>query len=359
MGALWLPDLPDWLAARGLDVEVWPGWLTRSRRSGGYDDIFAVGLHHDVSAAGSDYRNACRYMWETHPDRPVGALYLKRDGGWVVGAAGATNTQGQGGPLRCSRGTIPVDSGNRYTISIEAANNGTGEWWPNAQRASYVEGVAAILDGLNEHGAYHAQLGVNTRIVLNPAVPGDIHNHFEWAPARKIDVAGPPTLGEGGFAVANDRYLRWEGDSFRQRVAARLNETPHGGPDVTVIADKMLYLPSFEKMLDTRPGEPPWHNPNVPKTPIGPGSPELKVAVAMAAVAQVRIQVLHADGPGFLAASGIPGQLNPFVNFVPDGSGGFGGDGVATLAVPDGHIYLSSPHRWVHVVVSIAGYAVG
>ena len=53
-------------------------------------------------------------------------LYLDRGGTWWVLAAGATNTNGKGGPW----GPIPANSANSRVIGIEAGNNGIGEPGP-------------------------------------------------------------------------------------------------------------------------------------------------------------------------------------------------------------------------------------
>ena len=132
MGQFWLLDLPDVLRAAGLDVDTYPGWEARARSTGGYDNVLAVQCHH--TASDTTPANDMAYMWNGSPDRPVGAIYLARDGKVTVGAAGATNTSGKGGPLNTSSGTIPLDAANRYVISIEAANNGTGQQWPVVQQ---------------------------------------------------------------------------------------------------------------------------------------------------------------------------------------------------------------------------------
>ena len=67
-------------------------------------------------------------------------LYLERSGRWWVLAAGATNTNGKGGPW----GRIPANSANSKVIGIEAGNNGIGEAWPEGMQESYTTGVAAL-----------------------------------------------------------------------------------------------------------------------------------------------------------------------------------------------------------------------
>ena len=198
MGGIWLYDLPDVLAGAGLAVEVWPGWENRARSSGGYDAVRAVFAHHTASNTSPDSDRS--YMWDSDSgDQPIGALYLARDGVITVGAAGATNTQGKGGPWTLSTGTIPKDQGNAYGIALEAANVGTGaEAWPAAQTDAYVIACRALC------AAYD----------LDPS--RDVLAHWEWCepscPGRKIDPAGPSPWAAGG--------ARWDMDGFRAAVVA-------------------------------------------------------------------------------------------------------------------------------------------
>jgi hypothetical protein len=219
-------------------VEVWPGWLTRSRSTGGYDDVLALQAHHDASSTTGRWQDACTRMWETNVDRPVGAMYLRRDGVWVVGAAGATNTSGRGGPMRCSRGTIPLDAANRFVIAAEADNNGVGEHWTAAQLAAYHGGFAGIIAGLAGQGAWDARAKAYRKIRLDPTI--DAHAHFEWAPTRKIDPAGPPSP----YAIATDRYLRWDMGRFRADLAAHFK--PQEAPPMATRKEGSV------RILDTR-----------------------------------------------------------------------------------------------------------
>ena len=194
MGAVWLGSLPNVLRDAGLVVETWPGWETRSRSTGGYEQVRAIGVHHDAIATGTSLEARCRSAWDAswNRNRPVGALWLHTDGRWMVGAAGATNTQGRGGSVQTSKGLIPENRGNLYYLSIEASNNGVGEVWPTVQQDSYVRGCAALTDWL----------GLET---------SDIHAHFEWAPGRKIDPAGSSRWATGRSS--------WNMDAFRSEVA--------------------------------------------------------------------------------------------------------------------------------------------
>ena len=194
MGSIWLHELPDIVADAGVRVRTWPGWEERARSSGGYDAVYGVFAHHTASNTTPD--NDCRYMWETCPDGPVGAMLLDRDGVVTVGAAGATNTQGKGGPWTLSTGTIPLDKGNAYGVAVEAANNGVGQAWPTVQVDAYVFTVAALCEAL----------GLDA--------DRDVLAHFEWVapscPGRKVDPVGPSPWAVGASS--------WDMDAFRQDV---------------------------------------------------------------------------------------------------------------------------------------------
>jgi hypothetical protein len=158
-----------------------------------------IGVHHDAIKTGVSLAARCKGAWEISSTRPIGALWLHTDGSWMVGAAGATNTQGQGGPYRTSKGTIPLDQGNRFMLSIEASNNGVGEVWPEVMQDSYVRGCAALCKWLG----------------LNPLT--DVIAHFEWT-TRKIDPAGPSRYAAGA--------TKWNMPAFRSDVQASLAPTP-------------------------------------------------------------------------------------------------------------------------------------
>jgi hypothetical protein len=203
MGSIWLHNLPDVL--EGLDFRLYSGWENRSRSSGGYNALMGIVVHH--TASNTSTSSDTNYMWNNSPDKPVGAIYLARDGEIVVGAAGATNCAGKGGPYSTSKGTIPLDSGNSNTINIEAGNAGTGEQWPTVQQDAYVALVAALCRGYD----------------LDPT--RDVLSHFEWAPDRKIDPAGNSRYASGGN--------KWNMDKFRSDVKAKLAPPPPEEEEVT------------------------------------------------------------------------------------------------------------------------------
>lgn len=229
MGAIWLGSLPQVLLGAGLNVDVYPGWETRSRSTGGYDALLGIQVHHTASNAAP--ASDMGYMWLNAPTKPIGALYLARDGRWTVGAAGATNTSGLGGPLATSRGTIPLDAANRYVISIEAANRGDGEIWPDVQLDSYVRGVAALSK------AYFGG-------VIKTA--GDVHAHHEWAPTRKTDPAGQSWYASG--------RNKWNMTAFRGDVNTIVNPPPP--PVVTPPTTPTQEIEMIA--IDHKPGTPEW-----------------------------------------------------------------------------------------------------
>jgi len=242
MGNLWIPDADEWLRAAGLNAREFDTKTnTRSRVTGGYDDILAIQIHHDASGVTWTPQRTAEFLWYQHEFRPVGSFCLGRGAGeWIFGAAGATNTSGLGGPRTCSRGTIPKDQANKFVISVEAQNNGGGERWSADQLMSYARGVAALIKGLGQQGAYDGAARAYRKIKLNPLHRGDVHGHSEYAPERKIDPAGPPSP----YAISNDEYKRWNMDMFRQDVNFHYLELSNKG-------EKDM-IPVNRRMLDSR-----------------------------------------------------------------------------------------------------------
>lgn len=319
MGSLWLPKLADWLRAAGLTVVEYQGWQERSRSSGGFDDILAIGWHHDAAGQRTGQAAADAH-WRYHVDRPVGNLALDRNGVWWVGAAGASNTQGKGGPMQMSRGLMPLDRANQHTIAVEAANNGVGEVWPQHQLDAYVRGTAAIIHGLANDGAWDTASRSWRPIALDPR--RDVVAHFEWAPGRKIDPAGPP------WALPGDQYLRWDMNAARARVAELLAPQP---------PEDWTMKPYSNRVLDTRNGG-----------PVQPGAPRV-VEVGMATQALVRIQAVDPLGAGYLS---FDGGATSCVNYQP---GVAVASDLAYVATPGGRFELSAHVTGVHVVVDVQG----
>lgn len=207
MGDRYLTDLADVLRGAGLAVIELDGWPTRSRGSGGYEAgrPTHIMVHHTASPPSSSGRDDAEYCAWGDEDSPLSNLCLDRDGAWWVLAAGATNTNGAGGPIDC----VPEDSMNTYALGIEA-NGGYGEVWPDVETASYVAGVSAL----------RARYGC-----------AYIRAHFEWAPTRKVDPAGPSPWASGSAS--------WDMERFRADVDAGGTEgddMPLSDDDVSRIA---------------------------------------------------------------------------------------------------------------------------
>lgn len=323
MGSVWLGSLPDVLRNAGVPVEVYPGWETRSRSSGGYDTVLGIQVHH--TASNTTPKNDMAYMWLNAPAKPIGALYLDRTGRWTVGAAGATNTSGKGGPLLTTRGTIPLDAANRFVISIEAANRGDGEVWPDAQLRSYVKGVAALA---------RAYLGGVVRI------PGDVHSHFEWAPTRKNDPAGNSWYATGAS--------KWNMTQFRSDVNAAITPPQPPPPDPTGVPD-VFYPIQPIRNSDTRGYGGPGVAPNV-ALEFGLSSavfPANTTAVAM------NVAAVGATRPGFVTV--WPSGPNPgtsMINFQGD-QGAY--NGAVVVGVQGGKFKIQTSAT-CHLICDITGY---
>lgn len=322
MGAIWIHDLPSIVRRAGVEVRTWPGWEWRSRSSGGYDSILGVGIHHDAWPAGRSLEQRCRYAWEQAAGRPIGAMWAHTDGSFMIGAAGATNTQGRGGPYRTSKGTIPKDAGNRHVISIEASNNGVGEVWPQVQQEAMLA-VAAEL--CREFGL----------------APGDVFGHFEWAPGRKIDPFGPSFFTAG-------RNEMWNMDLFRLGVLDRLRPpAPPDLPGANVFHPIAPYRNSDTRVFggagidpgkDHRFGLDPAKIPRNAKA----------VAMMVACVS---------DRPGWcdVRPDGQPFLGTSTVNFRGKQGAASADNGSATIGIRDLHFNVRLSQR-AHVIIDVTGY---
>jgi hypothetical protein len=193
-GGHMLVDLADVLRRAGVAVEEVDGWQHRSRGGAGFpaSGPVAIIIHHTASGRGGDGRGDVQFMTFDCAVKPMANLYLDRSGRWWVCAAGATNTNGKGGPL----GPLPRHSANSRVLGIEAGNDGVGEPWPDVMQDSYVAGVAALATAYRIDGAH-------------------VYAHHEWAPGRKVDPAGPSRFG------AVNAHASWDMGRFRAAVAAR------------------------------------------------------------------------------------------------------------------------------------------
>lgn len=184
MSGRYLTDLADVCRRAGLQVVELDGWQTRARSSGGYADggPWCVMLHHTASAGNG--RQDADYCTFGSSDRPVTNLVLGRDAIVYVCAAGATNTNGKGGPLRLSNGrTVAADQMNLRAVAIEMSNNGVGMAYPTGMVDAMFALVIALAD---------AYLGGDVSLVAG---------HVDWT-TRKIDPATAAAV-EGGWRPAS------------------------------------------------------------------------------------------------------------------------------------------------------------
>ncbi|WP_228822294.1 peptidoglycan recognition protein family protein [Nocardia farcinica] len=191
---LWLPEV---LRAEGLPVNEYPGW--RDRGHGDFGAIWGVIAHHTGSNPPSNNPGHIAQ----HPQLGLASqLHLSRDGVYTVCGVGIAWHAGDG-----SYPGLPTDDANRFTIGIEAENNGTEGWSPR-QYTAYVKGVAAIL----------RKLGHNSSRVIG---------HKEWAGASqgKWDPGGMDMdrfrrdvqaqidqKGAGDMSFLEEKLKNWRGD---------------------------------------------------------------------------------------------------------------------------------------------------
>lgn len=213
---IYLDNMATVLRAAGLRVMETPGWATRAYpKWGGYQQMPThVMVHHTASQ--TTPANDLNYILN-NPLSPIGNIYLDRTGMvWLV-AAGTAVTNGKGSSAPWNGG-VPDNAMNHYSIAIEAANNGVGEPWPRMQTDAYVRLCAALCDAYN--------------IPVN-----HVRAHFEWAPGRKIDPAGPSPWATGTAS--------WNMDKFRADVAVI-------GKNSVELEDNMKLLTPSKRILDTR-----------------------------------------------------------------------------------------------------------
>jgi len=218
-GGSLLQDLADVLRKAGLTVQEVDGWKQRQRGGSGYQMSRPEGIivHHTASPSSWDGKRDVDYMTKQCDAKPLANLYLDRSGRFWVLAAGATNTNGKGGPWQ----SLPQNGANSRVIGIEAGNNGLGEAWPEAMQDAYVNGVAALA------AAYR----IDTKMILS---------HQEWAPGRKVDPSGPSRFGSRNAAGS------WNMDNFRAAVAKKRGEAAHApvvAPQQTVTTNTYVVQP--------------------------------------------------------------------------------------------------------------------
>lgn len=215
MGSYWLHEAKDPLvAALGSKLKFYKGWETRSRSTGGFDGIYGIVMHHDADSntSGGSEDNVLDYEWNsTGGDQPIGNFHVQRDGDVWFGCAGASNHAGKGGSVQTSKGTVPLDAGNKFLIGIEASNNGTGETWGTAIMESYLTLVTTLCQIYN----------------FDPET--DIYGHWTWVepscPGRKIDPWGPAT----GYSQFGTQ--KWNMEAVQDVIKSRLSDKPPPKPE--------------------------------------------------------------------------------------------------------------------------------
>lgn len=193
MSGRYLTDLADVLRRAGQTVVELDGWQTRARSSGGYNDggPWCVMLHH--TASNGDGAADANYCTFGSSDRPVCNLVLGRDATWYACAAGATNTNGKGGPLRLADGrTVNADQMNLRAVAIEMSNDGIGMAYPVAMVDAMFAGLVALgdayLGGRYDLAAGHVdwttrKIDPATAAAVDPACgwrPGSINSSGSW-----------------------------------------------------------------------------------------------------------------------------------------------------------------------------------
>lgn len=156
------PWIAQVLREAGLTVREAPGWETRGTATFG---PIGVMWHHTASGRNWTDQGLTNFLVNGRSDLsgPLCHLQLNRDGSYVVIAAGRANHAGPGS-------WKGINTGNTSFIGIEAANDGVGEPWPQAQLDAYHLGTAALIKHIN--GSVDNVIG-----------------HKEWT-TRKIDPAG-------------------------------------------------------------------------------------------------------------------------------------------------------------------------
>jgi hypothetical protein len=218
--SIYYTDLTDVLRGAGLTVRenaTTNGWQSRARSSGGFAAApLGVFWHHTASSTSPESDLA--YMINGSSDAPVGNMLIDRDGAcWPI-AAGASNCAGKGGPATFSRGTAPVDAGNSTCWQIEAANNGVGEPWPQAQ----IDAFFAASNALN------ARFGnLPTDVITHALGAGD-----GWTD-RKIDPATAPAVQGPWRPSSVTSSGTWSLADIRADCDWRATPQPPEVPDMT------------------------------------------------------------------------------------------------------------------------------
>lgn len=235
MGSFYWTAVPDILRDAGINVITIPGYERRSRATGGFDlpGPFGMSVHHTAGSMNGIV--AATYGALQHVSKPICNIEWDRQGNAYVAACGASNTVGAGGPLGRIKG--PGNYGNPTTFGNEIQNRGTGEPYPEPQQEAVVVGLSAL------YAVGHEEFGWEMDIPVDR-----LFAHFEWAPTRKIDPAGPSRWWD-----PNERYGKWRMVAFRSDVATRV--------------EHILWVPPTTPTEPTTPTDPVY--PTSPTPPSG------------------------------------------------------------------------------------------
>jgi len=210
MTGIYYVEAADWMRAAGLTVVEVKGWQTRARSSGGFaTPPLGVQWHHTASQ--TTPTNDTNWQYFNSDVRPIGNMTIMRNGDVWIGAAGAANTAGTGGPLALSRGTIPKDGANSRTWAIEVANSGVGEPWPRVQIDSYFTASNCLNKWFGNQ-------------------PTDVFTHYSWTPGRKIDPAKASAVQGPWQPRAVTTSGTWNLDDVRSECARRAGQAPPVSP---------------------------------------------------------------------------------------------------------------------------------
>lgn len=218
-----LTNLADILRSANCVVEELPNWKTTSRNND--QSVYLPGrpthfMHHHTAhvfhpTPALPHRDHTRCRAEANalqlaePNEPTSNLALCPHSVWFCVCAGPSNTNGLGSDWWHPVGDpkrVPDNSMNSYAIANEMMNNGVGEAYPVGMLDSMIRGTAAICRAFS--------IGV----FENRA-------HFEWAPTRKIDPAGPCR-----YMGTNTPNMKWNMGLVRSDLQAALNPTPAPTP---------------------------------------------------------------------------------------------------------------------------------
>lgn len=224
-----LHQAADILRSKGLTVEEIPDWKTTSRS----DDrsVYSEGrpthfMHHHTASPITAHNSHDRCIRESRalqilePNEPISNFAVCPHGCWFTVCAGPSNTNGvgvdvwhpSGHPLR-----VPENSMNSYAMAVEILNNGVGEPYTDGCQNALVIGTAALCIAYNV-GAYENR------------------GHFEWAPTRKVDPAGPSQ-----WMNPADKNKRWNMNAFRATIQDEINRQRNPAPSPTPsLGDNMV-----------------------------------------------------------------------------------------------------------------------